>query len=145
MEVMKPPGWMTAGKKRGVEDQGQGLKYSFLFTTHLFSLFGIFTVYINSFKNTFLFFFFKEGRLWSQTVWESGSLSYKLVKLRQITETLQASGFSWMNWILSFCFRWPWPSLSSRDGPITMILGGGSLGWLDHEGGALRIAVSALT
>ena len=37
---------MTVGKKRGVEDQGQGLKYSFLFTTHLFSLFGIFTVYI---------------------------------------------------------------------------------------------------
>ena len=33
---------MIAGKKRGVEDQGQGLKYSFLFTTHLFSLFGIF-------------------------------------------------------------------------------------------------------
>ena len=34
---------MIAGKKRGVEDQGQGLKYSFLFTVHLFSLFGIFT------------------------------------------------------------------------------------------------------
>ena len=27
---------MIAGKKRGVEDQGQGLTYSFLFTVHFF-------------------------------------------------------------------------------------------------------------
>ena len=52
-------------------------------------------VYIHFLK----LFFFEEGRLWSQTVWESGSISCKLCKLRQVTETLQASGFSWVEWI----------------------------------------------
>ena len=47
------------GKKRGVEDQGQGLKYSFLFTTHLFSLFGIFIMDIHSFKKKNFFFFLR--------------------------------------------------------------------------------------
>ena len=63
---MKPPGGMIAGKKRGVEDQGQGLKYMFLFTTHLFfyCLEFLLCIYI-PFK--IYIYFFKEGRLWSQT------------------------------------------------------------------------------
>ena len=87
---------MIVGKKRGVEDQGQGLKYSFLFTTHLFSLFGIFIMDIHSFKKKNFFFFFKRAGSGVRLFENMAPSLVKLVKFRQITETLQALGFSWM-------------------------------------------------